>query len=229
MSPLSPNLAEVPPVKLPFHGSAALARRRPNSVNGGMSETIVPIDSSPDPSRMFDGLLVRVAQQRDRAAFRAVYDHYTPRLRAYMMRLGADGGRAEELTQEVLLLIWRRAETFDPSQASANTWIYTIARNRRIDALRSEKRPEFELNDPALVPQGPMQADDSAQAEDEARRLHAAIADLPAEQAELLQLAYFEGKPHSIIAAERGLPLGTVKSRLRLAMGKLRSLLKDLS
>ncbi len=170
---------------------------------------------------------MRFGRDRDRGACAALFTHFAPRLKAYIRRLGADGGMAEELVQEVMLLVWRRAETFDPSQASAGTWIFTIARNRRVDALRREQRPEFDPDDPALVPDPEEPADKRVEAAQSVGRVRAAMRDLPPEQAELLRMAYYEDKPHSVIAAERGIPLGTVKSRLRLAMERLRKALKD--
>jgi len=174
-----------------------------------------------------DELLLAVGRDRDRAAFAALFDHFAPRLKAYLRRLGCDGAQAEELVQEVMLLVWRRAETFDPAQASAGTWVFTIARNKRVDALRREQRPEIDPDDPALVPD-PVEAADVRVATDQTnRRLRAALKELPPEQAELLKLAYFEDMPHSVISTERGIPLGTVKSRLRLALDRLRRALRE--
>lgn len=174
-----------------------------------------------DAERLND-LLARVARDHDRAAFAELFRHFAPRLKSYLMRLGADPGSAEEVVQEVMVTVWRRAESFDPALASAATWIFTIARNRRIDILRREKRPEIDPDDPALVPDAPEPADRLIQAGQDTRKLREAMRALPAEQAELLRMAYFEDKPHSAIAAESGLPLGTVKSRLRLALARLR-------
>ena len=116
-------------------------------------------------------------------------------------------------------MVWRKAASFDPAQAAVSTWIFTIARNKRIDAIRREKRPEIDLEDPALVPQSETLADDIIEEQQHARRLKAAISRLSAEQAKLIQMAYFGDKAHGAIAEETGLPLGTVKSRLRLALG----------
>jgi len=172
-------------------------------------------------------LVGAVAQNRDRLAFGALFGHFAPRLKAYLLRLGCDSGCAEELIQEVMLTVWRRAETYDPALASVPTWIFTIARNKRIDLLRLERRPEIDLEDPALVPSAPEAADDRIERTEDTRRLRAALNELPVEQAELLRLAYYEDKAHSTISLERGLPLGTVKSRLRLAMERLRRILRD--
>lgn len=180
----------------------------------------------PDAAHL-NGLLLSVAQDRDRSAFAALFQHFAPRLKAYLSRLGADSTTAEELVQEVMLLVWRRADTFDPRQASASTWMFTIARNKRIDGLRRERRPEIDPDDPALVPTAEDSADRRLELLQDSDRLRRALTMLPPEQAELLRLAYFEDKPHSAISAERGIPLGTVKSRLRLALDKLRKLLRD--
>lgn len=192
----------------------------------------VPMQDTPAPAAAvgaanMDDLLVAVGRDRDRTAFAALFGHFAPRVKAYLRRLGADPATAEELVQEVMLLVWRRAETFDPAHAAASTWIFTIARNKRVDALRREQRPEYDPEDPALVPDPEEGADVRIENAQFSHRLQTVLKELPPEQAELLRLAYFEDKPHSQIAAERGLPLGTVKSRLRLAMERLRKALKD--
>ncbi|WP_207462537.1 sigma-70 family RNA polymerase sigma factor [Azospirillum sp. SYSU D00513] len=174
-----------------------------------------------------EALLLAVGRRQDRAAFASLFAQFAPRLKAYLRRLGSDAGAAEELAQEVMLLVWRRAETFDPAQASAATWIFTIARNKRIDALRREQRPEIDLDDPALVPDPVEDAESALSAAQASGRLRDALGGLPPEQAVLLRMAYFEDKPHSTIATETGIPLGTVKSRLRLAMDRLRKSLRD--
>ena len=186
---------------------------------------ITTIDRAP-AVRDLNELVLAVAGRRSRPAFAALFGHFAPRLKSYLMRLGAEAGQAEELVQDVMLQVWHRAETFDPAQANASTWVFTIARNKRIDAIRRERRPEIDLTDPALVPEPVEPADRTLEAGQENARLNAAIGALPNEQAELLRLAYYEDKPHSTISAERGIPLGTVKSRLRLAVDRLRRLLR---
>jgi RNA polymerase sigma factor (sigma-70 family) len=174
------------------------------------------------------GLIEAISARRDRAAFARLFADFAPRIKGYARRMGADGAVAEDLAQEVMLTVWRRAELFDGRKASASTWIFTIARNRRIDMLRRERRPEMDPNDPAVVPESDPPADHSVESSQSEARLHQAVARLPREQAELLRLAYFEDKSHSAIAEALDLPLGTVKSRIRLAMTKLRDMLKDL-
>jgi RNA polymerase sigma-70 factor (ECF subfamily) len=168
-------------------------------------------------------LIEAVAESSDRTAFRGLFDYFGPRLRAYLRRLGCNDSQAEELLQEVMLLVWRRAETFDRTQATATTWVYTITRNKRIDAARRDKRPELDPDDPALVPEAPPASDVALEARQRSALVRAALDILPQEQSDLVRRAYYDEKPHSAIASETGLPLGTVKSRLRLAMARLRA------
>jgi RNA polymerase sigma-70 factor, ECF subfamily len=174
--------------------------------------------------------LVRaVGQNGDKAAFRELFDHFAPRVKGYLMRLGASAAVAEDLAQDVMLTLWRKAVQFDPGKASASTWIFTIARNLRIDAIRKERRPEFDADDPTLAPSSERSSDENldwAKAED---RLREALVMLPREQARVVELSFLADKPHSAIAAELGLPLGTVKSRIRLAMAQLRGALGERS
>lgn len=181
----------------------------------------------PTPEGTLEADMMAVATAHDRAAFARLFAFYGPRVKAYLRRLGAEDAAAEDLTQEVMLTLWRRAHQFDRNRAALSTWIYTIARNKRIDALRRERRPDFDPDDPMLVGEldsGP-RGDSHAEAEQARREMMQAVEQLPAEQAQLLRIFYFEEKPHSKIAEELGLPLGTVKSRLRLALGKLRTLM----
>ena len=169
--------------------------------------------------------MVAVAQQRDKQSFGELFDHFGPRVKSYLRRLGANEVLAEDLMQEVMLTVWRRAEQFDGSKAGVSTWVFTIARNKRIDALRREKRPEVDMGDPATVPEPVDDApapDENVGAGELAQILRQAVEGLPPEQAELLNMAFYDDKSHSDIATEMDLPLGTVKSRLRLALQKLR-------
>ncbi|HWD28960.1 MAG TPA: sigma-70 family RNA polymerase sigma factor [Rhizomicrobium sp.] len=185
------------------------------------------MDSPVSDAGRWNTAVLAVAVARDRAAFQALFDHFAPRVKGYLMRLGAGNAVAEDLAQDAMLAVWRKAALFDPAKASASTWIFTIARNLRIDAIRKERRPDLDPNDPSLLPENAREADDTidwAQAED---RLRLALADLPAEQAQIIALSFLAEKPHSLIAIELGLPLGTVKSRIRLAMARLRLALGD--
>lgn len=172
-------------------------------------------------------LVARIGRNADRGAFARIFQHFAPRLKAYLARLGADPSQAEEVLQEVMLSVWRRAGQFDPALASVSTWIYTIARNKRIDRLRREKWPDWQRDDPAFIPESVDAADVLHEIAENGARLRVAMGRLPVEQAALLEMAYFQDKSHRSIADETNLPLGTVKSRIRLALGRLRDALKD--
>jgi RNA polymerase sigma-70 factor (ECF subfamily) len=174
-------------------------------------------------------LIVSVAERQDRAAFAALFRHFAPRLKAYFRRFGEDEGRVEEVLQETFAAIWTKARLFDPSRASASTWIYTVARNQRIDAFRRERRPECDPNDPALVPDPEPAADARMTEQERSEHVSAALAELSDEQSEILRMAFFEDVSHDVIARRLGLPVGTVKSRIRLAYGHLRKRLASVS
>lgn len=173
-------------------------------------------------------LLTRVAERGDVEAFRKLFQLFAPRVKAYMMRKGADAATAEELAQETLLTVWRKAKLYSSDKGTAATWIFTIARNLRIDRLRREvawqalpEGHDEEASDEPLP-------DEVADGRERQKRVQAALAELPADQYEVVQLSYIEGLSHSEIAARLGLPLGTVKSRMRLAYQKIRDCVQDL-
>lgn len=170
----------------------------------------------------------RIADHADRAAFAALFAHFAPRVKAYMRRLGAADAQSEDLAQEAMFAVWRKASLFDPARAGAATWVFTIARNLRIDTLRRERPTE------ALPPEAEAQEADSgpgAEAElmiaERDLALRTALSVLPPEQAQLVQLAFYEDRPHREIEIVLRIPLGTVKSRLRMAMQRLRAALED--
>jgi RNA polymerase sigma factor (sigma-70 family) len=167
-------------------------------------------------------LLRAVGARRDIDAYETLFRHFAPRVKAYMARMAGDSQQAEELMQETMIAVWNKADRFDPSRGAVSTWIFTIARNLRIDAFRRENRPDFDPNDPAFVPDDVAPADAELEARQASERLHQAIAALPEEQAALLKFSFFEDHTHSAIATRLNLPLGTVKSRMRLAFDKLR-------
>jgi len=139
-----------------------------------------------------------------------------------LRRLGASDGQAEDITQEVMLTVWRKADSYDPAKAGVGTWIFTIARNLRIDTLRREHRPALDADDPRFAADpGPLPDEEVQTARDE-QQVRAAIRTLPEEQAKVVTMAFYEGKSHGEIAAQLALPLGTVKSRLRLAFRRVR-------
>ncbi|WP_159711214.1 sigma-70 family RNA polymerase sigma factor [Geminicoccus flavidas] len=176
----------------------------------------------PDLARLIE----QVAASGDREAFALLFRHFAPKVKSYLRRLGVADPAADDLCQEVMLSVWRRAGQYDRRLASPATWIYTIARNRRIDLLRRDRGAEAELDERALEePDGQPLSDEIVAARQMRERMLEAVATLPPEQARLLRIFYFEEKSHSAIAEEMALPLGTVKSRLRLALGKMRTLI----
>jgi RNA polymerase sigma-70 factor (ECF subfamily) len=184
-----------------------------------------PPKLSPQAVAEMAALVAAVASRRDKQAFARLFAFYAPRIKSYLLRQGASESVAEELVQETLLAVWRKADMFDPAKASVGTWIFTIARNQRIDALRRSRRPEVDPADPALVPGPQPEPDRQVEAGENQRRIRAAMAQLSADQVKVIQLAFLEDKSHSEIAAALSLPLGTVKSRLRLAMQRIRAIL----
>jgi RNA polymerase sigma-70 factor (ECF subfamily) len=175
-----------------------------------------------DPAR----LIHAIAARGDRAAFAGLFSRFAPRLKAYLLRLGLDHATAEEHAQEVLLTVWHKAAQFDPARSTAAAWIFTIARNLRIDAARRAQHVP-PTPDPVDEPPSQPSADAILAAEDRNTHVRAALAVLPPEQADVIRLAFFDDRPHADIERALGIPLGTVKSRLRLAMSRLRGLLDD--
>lgn len=176
----------------------------------------------------FGRLIEAVARSRDRAAFARLFAHFAPRLKAYQLRAGANPAAAEDFAQEAMLTVWRKAALYDPAKAGAAAWIFTIARNLRIDAYRRDSRAAVTL-DVSLEPDAPAQPDGLLSTQDEAERVGQAVEALSEDQANVVRLSFFQGMAHGEIAQNLGLPLGTVKSRLRLAMARLRDALRDLS
>lgn len=177
--------------------------------------------------RRFADLLAMVAERQDRGAYAQLFSYYAPRVKSYLMRLGADSGLAEEIAQDVMVTVWRKAALFDRTQASVSTWIFRVARNRRIDVFRRAKRPDLDPEETMILPAGVEAPDARLEAMETDARVRAAMVDLPEEQVNLLRLAFYEGLSHSEIAGKLDLPLGTVKSRIRLAFAKMKARLED--
>jgi len=170
--------------------------------------------------------MIAVRDRRDRAAFARLFDHYAPRLKAVARRTGASAGEAEDIVQDVMLTVWQKASLFDPEFAHVSGWIYRIARNRQIDLSRRQARPE-----PEDLTTGAAHAPDAQQIvaiTEEAEALRGALAQLRPEQRQLIEQAYLGEMSHVEIREDTGLPLGTIKSRIRLGLDRLRHELKDL-
>ena len=181
----------------------------------------------PARSAALDDLLTAVGSRRDAKAFAVLFGHFAPRVRTHMVRRGLAPVAAEDVTQDVMESVWRKAHLYEAGKSAATTWVLHIARNRRIDVLRRGREHAvpaetfFDIPDPA---QDGDERLDSCQRQECIRR---ALASLPDEQLTMIRLAFFEELPHSAIAKRLGLPLGTVKSRLRLAFDRLRRLLRE--
>lgn len=179
--------------------------------------------AEPDAESLMDA----VAVYRDSQAFAELFSLFAPRIKAFMIKGGADHTVAEELAQETMIQVWRRASSYDPAKAAVSTWIFTIARNKRIDRLRREGRPQpdpemYEAEQPRVA--SPFENLVSA---DNEKSLRARISTLSSEQIEVIEKAFYEDKSHAAIAQDLALPLGTVKSRIRLALGRLRTMMEE--
>lgn len=177
---------------------------------------------NPDRDHFAD-LMSAVAQRQDRDAFAELFAYYAPRVKSYMLRLAAGEAQAEELSQEVMITVWRKAHLFDRTQASVSTWIFRIARNRRIDLSRRQRPMDLDPEMPGVAPEALPAPDARLTVEEREGQVRAALAELPEEQIGLLKAAFYEGLSHREIADRTGLPLGTVKSRIRLAFAKMRA------
>lgn len=164
--------------------------------------------------------LVAVRDVQDQAAFVRLFNHFAPRVKGYLVKSGGTPALAEEAAQEAMATVWRKAHLFDAAKASASTWIFTIARNKQIDLIRKQKRPEPE--DIEWNVSSEVEALEALEIAEEERNVRLAVAELPNAQRKLIEQAYFGDKSHSEIAKETGIPLGTIKSRIRLGLNRIR-------
>jgi RNA polymerase sigma-70 factor (ECF subfamily) len=178
-----------------------------------------------------DSALVERIMTGDEGALSALYDRYSGMLYAMLLRILKDTGAAEEVLQDLFLQLWRGAARFDASRGSLGGWLLVIGRNRALSRLRGKQRREFVPDDIEgfsleAVPSSENLENEAARMQ-LMNRLRVAMAALPAEQREAVELAYFEGMTQTEIAARTGSPLGTVKSRVRAAMQSLKQLFDD--
>jgi RNA polymerase sigma-70 factor (ECF subfamily) len=173
----------------------------------------------------YDALLTAVGARNDGEAFTRLFDHFGPRVQSQLLRLGIAPVAAEDVTQDVMETIWRKAHLYDPGKAGAATWILQIARNRQVDVRRRSREFAVDAEHFFNIPDAGETSDDRIDAAWRQERVRAALDALPQDQLRLVTLAFFEELSHSTIAQMLNLPLGTVKSRLRLAFGRLRRLL----
>ena len=181
-------------------------------------EKVVAINRDKSASREWTRLLAQFAETRDKVDYVQLFRHFAPKVKAYIVRLGLTDATADELMQETMLSVWNKAHLYNPSKAAASTWIFTLARNQSIDWMRRQKYPEYELEDWHL-------GEDEGDAGEQSvlsDRMADAIKTLPENQAQVIHMSFFEGRSHQEIADRIGIPLGSVKSRLRLAADKLK-------
>ncbi len=167
-----------------------------------------------------------IGKNQDKLAFNNIFRYFAPRLKSFLVKAGSTESQAEEVIQEVMIAVWTKSSTYDSSKSSVSTWIYTIARNKRIDKIRKEKRHYLSESDEGLeIPVDSTQEKEifSAQVSSSLRKY---MSNLPEEQSKLLKLSYFYNKTHADISEELKIPLGTVKSRIRLALTKMRHLVE---
>lgn len=180
-----------------------------------------------DLSNQDDTRLMAMIASGDRTAFAELFGRYAVRVKAFILRGGASDHDADEIAQEVMVTVWRKSGLYDPDKAAVSTWIFTIARNRRIDMVRRHKRPEPDPNDPLFQPDAEPTGHQALSAQQVAGRVRDGLRALPEDQRAVLQAAFYDGLTHAEIAAQFDLPLGTVKSRIRLSFKHLRDVLGE--
>lgn len=190
-----------------------------------MNQPSVNALTDPPPEQLIE----RIARSQDKTAFATLFDAYAPRVKYFLIRNGASAESAEELVQEALLTVWRKARYFSADRGTASAWIFTIARNLRIDETRRDKRARLYAMVSEFDDVDPDRPDELVNATEHAIRVRSAMSELPDDQLEVVKWSFVEGAAHSDIAERLGLPLGTVKSRLRLAMRRMRKSLEDLA
>jgi RNA polymerase sigma-70 factor, ECF subfamily len=212
----------------PERSALAFVSRGARSSHAGSREAPMGDGGETVPRRDPAEMIKAVAALQDRSAFAALFDLYAPRVKTLLVRRGTTAEIAEDIAQETLLMVWQKAAYYDPSRASPSAWIYTIARNVRIDRLRRDKRARLHMHFHEVEPDEPERPDVALDAKEREQRLRAALGQLSDDQVRVVQLSFFEGRSHGDIAGILDIPLGTVKSRIRLALSRLRELLDHL-
>ena len=184
-------------------------------------------NGSGPPAAYWADQVIAIAQAADREAFKEVFNHFAPRVKSFMLRSGLSDSAADEIAQETLMTVWRKAGQYKPEKAAVSTWIFTIARNNKIDKFRRDSRPLPDVNDPTFSGQSDQSPEQTTWNNMSADNVHIALDALPKEQRDVLYLAFIEDNPHRKVAEQLGIPLGTVKSRIRLGLQRLRTSLGD--
>lgn len=186
---------------------------------------VIALKSAGDVVVDWNESLAGLGKNQDKQLFVALFRHFAPRVKAYILRLGLVESVAEELMQETMLLMWRKAHMYKPEKAAASTWIFTLARNQSIDWMRKQKYPEYSFDETFDQPD---EAEDEAGEQLVTRgQLGTIIEKLPENQAQVIYMSFYEGRAHAEIAERLGIPLGSVKSRIRLACEKIKTAWRD--
>jgi RNA polymerase sigma-70 factor (ECF subfamily) len=190
--------------------------------------TLNEIGSTHSPAEDHKRLMGLVAFEQNRDAFKSLFLYFGPRVKAMMIRSGADAAAAEDLAQDVMITVWRKSQLYSAQRGAVSTWIFTIARNARIDKLRRGSSRSYEDIDDMELESDLPDAEQEVWEGQRAGLVSQALSGLPDEQRLIMEMAFLRDLPQSEIARELALPIGTVKSRMRLAYGKLREKLKEL-
>lgn len=175
----------------------------------------------------FAELTRAVATDRDQKAFAELFNYFSPRIKSYFLQLGANAEQAEDMSQDVMSVLWHKAHLFDSTKSSLSTWLFRVARNRRIDLLRRDKSALIDINDPIFIPPEITPPDEAIEEGERDENVRKALALLHGKHADIIRMSFFLGLSHSQISEQSGLPLGTVKSRIRVAFQKLRVSLEE--
>ena len=201
-----------------------------NLLNYNINNNIMRQNVVKKPSEFNDvnlGSFLRdIGENQDKVAFSNIFRYFAPRLKSYFVKIGCSETQAEEIIQEVMIAVWTKSSTYNREKSSVSTWIYTIAKNKRIDKIRKEKKHNTVESDESLEIPVPSKQEQQILSTEVSEKIRHSLKFLPIEQAELLKLSYFYEKTHSDIAKDLSLPLGTVKSRIRLALSKMRNLVE---
>lgn len=198
-------------------------RKQPLDAIAELPQRSIMASREPATEAERTALVRAVADSEDRNAFITLFEFYAPRIKAQAMRFGVAADVAEDIAQDAMLLVWRSARQFDPQRGSASAWIFTIATNARLGRMRRDRRLALAVELDGEMPELAVQSPEG----NDAARLSRCVQSLPEEQRRILRLSFFSDLPHGEIASRLGIPLGTVKSRIRLAIAKLRHVLRD--
>ncbi len=171
-------------------------------------------------------LLKDIALKQDKLAFAKLFKYYAPRIKSYLAQNGTSLEEADELVQNTFITIWQKADQFNQDKSNASTWIFTIARNKKIDSFRKNKKEEVNIDDIFSLSDITQNIESNLNEKEQTTIIKNALSKLPSKQAEVIKMAYLQDKTHQNISDEKNISIGTVKSRIRLGLGKLKKYLR---